>query len=169
MKIPYLFATVAAVCLFLAACSSRGETVWSGSSSLPVSSQAEGENKSTYSFDSLPGVEIPQIEPEKIFFHDGAMGDEWIITDAEQISQILDTLYTLQIYNSTEKPNPLTADLTYGCLYWLEFYESEDDVSPAFCIGMDSFFITKGAEKWGPYQVQNQDAVLEELLDLFLL
>ena len=166
MKIPHLFATMAAICLFLTACSSRGDTVFSSHPALALSSQSEAEDKSTYSFATLPGVEIPQIEPEKIFFYDAAMGEEWIITNSGQISQILDTLYTLQIYNSIEKANPLTADLTYGCLYWLEFYESEDDISPAFCLGIDSFFISKGTEKWGPYQVQNQDAVLEELLDL---
>lgn len=135
-----------------------------------VSSQLSNDivKDKIYSFDKLPNVEVPKVDIQKITFYDDSMGEIENVTAQNDIEQIMNILHKLEIYNEEIEPNPTTAKLSRGCLYWLDFYEFADDEYPAFSIGFDSFFIDVGGEKTGPYRTENGESIIKEILHLFI-
>lgn len=110
---------------------------------------------------------MPQVAIHKIVFYDGAMGEFGEVTAPNDIKQVMNALRKLEIYNEKAEPNPTTVNLSHGCLYWLDFFETVEDEHPAFSIGLDSFFIDVGREKTGPYRTENEGTVITEILGFF--
>ena len=103
----------------------------------------------------------------KIYLYDGAMGEEWTITDPQTVEAMADQLRSICFYDETPPEDPTLAGLSHQCLYYIEVYQGAEDQSPLFSVGLQPFYIKVGEEKFGPYAIES-DECITKLLKLAL-
>ena len=102
--------------------------------------------------------------PQKAVYYDAYLGEQTVYTDPDDISRLLSEVVDgLSIQNRQAVLGPANPAPENGG-YRLMLYEEADDAEPGCTVSLDPCYITLNGVRHGPFEVENQDEVIERLI-----
>lgn len=112
----------------------------------------EPENYPEYRYDTVPGVEIPEVPIGMLFSYDGYTGYQYTIDEPSAIRAILDLWGKIRILDAPV--DPPTPERPFGMTY-TQFFASPEDETPVFTLYRDPFCVEVGDRRSAYYRLDD--------------